>query len=73
MATLRRTLATACMLCLFTLSGCSSRSRVTDADWLTYLQPHLGWRSVGGDSLSGLQDDAAVKPSHKIIIVEAAH
>jgi hypothetical protein len=36
MFTLRRTLATACKLCLFTLLGCFSGPRIADANWLTY-------------------------------------
>jgi len=35
MPTLRRTLATACMLRVFTLWGCSV-AHGADADWLTY-------------------------------------
>ena len=37
MSALRRTLATTCMLCLFTLSGFSvSRGADAGSDWLTY-------------------------------------
>jgi glucose dehydrogenase len=50
MFTLRRTLATACMLCLFTLLGCSSGPRIADADWLTYN------RTPAGDRFSPLKE-----------------
>ena len=45
MSTLRRTLATACMLCLFTFLGelCARTSRRRG---LANLQPHPSWRSV---------------------------
>ena len=49
MCNLRRVLATACMLCLFTLPG-SSVSRGADADWLTYN------RTVAGDRFSPLKE-----------------
>ena len=41
MSTLRRTLATAYMLCLFTLPGWSA-SRGADGDWLTYNRTLVG-------------------------------
>src|SRR5579864_6349736 len=50
MFTLRRTLATACMLCLFTLLGSSSGAQVADADWLTYN------RTLPGDRFSPLKE-----------------
>ena len=50
MSTLRRTLATACMLCLFTLLGSSSGAQVADADWLTYN------RTLAGDRFSPLKE-----------------
>jgi hypothetical protein len=46
MSTLPRILATTCMLCLFTLPGCSSVSRSADADWLSYN------RTLAGDRFS---------------------
>ena len=49
MCNLRRVLATACMLCLFTLPG-SSVSRGADADWLTYN------RTLAGDRFSPLKE-----------------
>ena len=49
MSALRRTLATACMLCLFTLPGYSV-SRGADADWLTYN------RTLAGDRFSPLKE-----------------
>lgn len=49
MSTLRRTLATACMLCLFTFPPCSV-SRGADADWLTYN------RNLAGDRFSPLKE-----------------
>lgn len=50
MSTLRSTLATACMLCLFTLAGCSSGPRISDADWLTHN------RTLPGDRFSPLKE-----------------
>lgn len=50
MSTLRRTLATAYMLCLFTLLGSSSGAQVADADWLTYN------RTLPGDRFSPLKE-----------------
>ena len=50
MSTLRRSPGTACLLCLFTLAGCSSGSRVADADWLTYN------RTLAGDRFSPLKE-----------------
>src|SRR5271167_2776886 len=50
MSTLRRTLSTACMLCLVILAGCSSGSRVADADWLT------ANRTLAGDRFSPLKE-----------------
>ncbi len=49
MATLRRALSTASMLCLSTLPG-SSVSRGGDADWLTYN------RTLAGDRFSPLKE-----------------
>ncbi len=49
MSALRRTLATACVLCLFTLPGYSV-SRGADADWLTYN------RTLAGDRFSPLKE-----------------
>ncbi len=49
MSTLRRTLGMACLLCLFTLVGCSD-SRGADADWLTYN------RTPAGDRFSPLKE-----------------
>ena len=49
MSTLRRTLATACMLCLFTLFGSSACAQVADGDWLTYN------RTLAGDRFSPLK------------------
>jgi len=45
MSTLRGILATACMLCLFTLLESPAGAQVPDGDWLTYNR-HPGWRSV---------------------------
>ena len=51
MSALRRTLAAACMLCLFTLSGFSvSRGADVDSDWLTYN------RTLAGDRFSPLKE-----------------
>ena len=50
MSTLRRTLATACIFCLFTLLGSSSGAQVADADWLTYN------RTLPGDRFSPLKE-----------------
>jgi alcohol dehydrogenase (cytochrome c) len=50
MPTVRRTLATACMLCLVTLLGSSSGAQVADADWLTYN------RTLPGDRFSPLKE-----------------
>jgi alcohol dehydrogenase (cytochrome c) len=50
MPTLRCTLTTACMLCLFALPGCSAVSRDADADWLTYN------RTLPGDRFSPLKE-----------------
>ena len=49
MPTLRRTLATACMLRVFTLWGCSV-AHGADADWLTYN------RNLAGDRFSPLKE-----------------
>jgi len=49
-STLRPTLAMACLLCFFTLLGCSSASRSADADWLTYN------RTLAGDRFSPLKE-----------------
>jgi glucose dehydrogenase len=49
MFTLRRTLVTGCMLCLFTLPGWSA-SRGADGDWLTYN------RTLAGDRFSPLKE-----------------
>jgi hypothetical protein len=43
MSSLRRTLTTVCMLCLFALLLCGRTSRRRR---LANLQPHPGWRSV---------------------------
>ena len=50
MSNLRRTLATACMFCLFSLLGSSSGAQVADADWLTYN------RTLPGDRFSPLKE-----------------
>ena len=50
MSTLRRTLARARMLCLFTLVGSSVVAQVADADWLTYN------RTLPGDRFSPLKE-----------------
>jgi alcohol dehydrogenase (cytochrome c) len=50
MSTLRRTLPTACMLCLFTLLGSSAGAQVADGDWLTYN------RTLAGDRFSPLKE-----------------
>jgi hypothetical protein len=49
MSTLRRTLATACMLFLFNLRGSSAGAQVADGDWLTYN------RTLAGDRFSPLR------------------
>jgi hypothetical protein len=50
MSTLRRILATACMLCLFTLVGSPAGAQIPDGDWLTYN------RSLAGDRFSPLKE-----------------
>ena len=50
MSTLRRTVAKACMLCLFTLLGSASVAQVADSDWLTYN------RTLPGDRFSPLKE-----------------
>src|SRR5205807_4884882 len=50
MSILRRTLSTACMLCLFTLLGSSADAQVADGDWLTYN------RTLAGDRFSPLKE-----------------
>ncbi len=50
MSTLRRALASVCILCLFTLLGGSSGAQVADADWLTYN------RTLPGDRFSPLKE-----------------
>ena len=50
MSSLRRTLTTVCMLCLFTLLGSSAGAQVADGDWLTYN------RTLAGDRFSPLKE-----------------
>ena len=50
MSTLRRSLAGACVLCLFILFGSPSSAQVADADWLTYN------RTLPGDRFSPLKE-----------------